>query len=254
MARFTGKNVSCDWVGGNQYFYDKNGNEIFHVDGVNRALVIPAGSTLNAPGTDLESASTVAAAGSSQGTAAALASKTNAVTGADNTVSVVLPTAIIGEVVEVINTDSTHTLPVYPATGAAINSGSANAAFTLGPGKSARFAATSTTQWYAALASAGAPVIGVAAGYKVARGIVAVTNAASGIATVVTGLATVVACGATMADDPTITCESVTASIGDQAGSPAAGSIYVKGWKTFGGTPAAMTTTSVSVNWFAIGT
>lgn len=100
----------------------------------------------------------------------------------------------------------------------------------------------------------GAAVAGVASGYKVARGVVAVTSAHSGVETVVTGLATVVACGATMADDPTTTCESVTAAIGDQAGSPAAGSIYVKGWKTLGGTPVASTTASVNVNWFAIGT
>ena len=94
----------------------------------------------------------------------------------------------------------------------------------------------------------------VAAGYKIARGVAAVTNAGSGIATVVTGLATVVAIIATMVDDPTTTCEMVTASIGDQAGAPAAGSVYLKGWKTLGGTPAAMTTTTVNVNWIAIGT
>lgn len=103
----------------------------------------------------------------------------------------------------------------------------------------------------AALATAAAAV---AAGYKIARGVVAVTNAHSGVETVVTGLATVVAVVATMADDPTTTCEQVTASIGDQAGTPAAGSILVKGWKTLGGTPVAMTTTTVNVNWVAIGT
>lgn len=98
------------------------------------------------------------------------------------------------------------------------------------------------------------PVVGVASGYKVARGVAAVTSAASGVATVVTGLATVVSVQATMQDDPTTTCEMVTASIGDQAGTPAAGSILLKGWKTLGGTPVAMTTTSVSVNWTAVGT
>ncbi len=100
----------------------------------------------------------------------------------------------------------------------------------------------------------GAAVAGVAAGYKVARGVDAVTNAHSGIETVVTGLATVVSCTATMADDPTTTAEAVTCSIGDQAGSPAAGSIYVKGWKTLGGTPAASTTTTFNANWIAVGT
>lgn len=103
-------------------------------------------------------------------------------------------------------------------------------------------------------ADVGAAIVGVAAGYKTARGVAAVTNAASGVATVVTGLATVVAVIATMADDPTTTCEEVTATIGDQVGAPAAGSIIIKGWKTLGGTPVAMTTTTVNVNWLAIGT
>lgn len=94
----------------------------------------------------------------------------------------------------------------------------------------------------------------VAAGYKIARGVVAITNAHSGIETVVSGLATVVAVVISMEDDPTTTCEMVTASIGDQAGAPAAGSFYAKGWKTLGGTPAAMTTTTVNARWLAIGT
>ena len=94
----------------------------------------------------------------------------------------------------------------------------------------------------------------VAAGYKVARGVVAITNAHSGVETVVTGLATVVAVIISMEDDPTTTCEMVTATIGDQAGTPAAGSFLAKGWKTLGGTPAAMTTTTVNACWFAIGT
>ena len=45
---FSGKNVSCKWISGNQYFYDINGNEIFHVDGASRKFVLPSGSTLDA--------------------------------------------------------------------------------------------------------------------------------------------------------------------------------------------------------------
>jgi len=96
--------------------------------------------------------------------------------------------------------------------------------------------------------------VAVGAGYKIARGVAAVTAAGTGVATVVTGLTTVVAIVVTMQDDPTTTCESMTATIGDQTSAPVAGSVYIKGWKTFGGTPVPMTTTSVSVNWFAIGT
>jgi hypothetical protein len=48
----------------------------------------------------------------------------------------------------------------------------------------------------------------------------------------------------------------VSASIGDQAGSPASGSFLLKTWKNTGGTdptPAVATTFSKKVNWIAIG-
>ncbi len=95
---------------------------------------------------------------------------------------------------------------------------------------------------------------GVAEGYKVARG-QHTTVAASD--TVVTGLSTVVAAVACLDSDPGDDPMFATASIGDQAGSPAAGSILVKTWKNTGGTdptPAAATTFSKKVNWIAIGT
>ncbi len=75
--------------------------------------------------------------------------------------------------------------------------------------------------------------------------------------TVVTGLATVIACGATEDSDPIDNPEWVTATIGDQAGSPAAGSIIVKTWQNTSGsdpTPVAATTFSKKVNWWAYGT
>ncbi len=74
--------------------------------------------------------------------------------------------------------------------------------------------------------------------------------------TVATGLATVVACGVTEDSDPIDDPEWFTATIGDQAGSPAAGSIIIKGWKNTGGTdptPAAATTFGKKVNWWAYG-
>jgi len=49
----------------------------------------------------------------------------------------------------------------------------------------------------------------------------------------------------------------VTAQIGDQAGTPAAGSIIIKSWQNTGGTdptPAAASTFGKKVNWIAIGT
>lgn len=75
--------------------------------------------------------------------------------------------------------------------------------------------------------------------------------------TIVTGLATVVSVVATLDSDPVDDPCLVTASIGDQAGAPAAGSILIKTWKNTGGTdptPAAATTFGKKVNWVAYGT
>lgn len=97
----------------------------------------------------------------------------------------------------------------------------------------------------------------VAAGYKVARG---QTTTGSASDTVVTGLATVVAVVASLEDNPVVGCSFASAAIGDQAGTPAAGSILVKTWKPTtagaGGNPdlVAASTFSKKVNWIAIGT
>lgn len=48
-------NVSSDWAGGNQYFYDKSRNVIAYWDGTNRKLVIPSGSTLEVAGVTVDS-------------------------------------------------------------------------------------------------------------------------------------------------------------------------------------------------------
>lgn len=103
----------------------------------------------------------------------------------------------------------------------------------------------------AALATAAAAV---AAGYKIARG-QHTTVAASD--TVATGLTTVVAVVASLDSDPVDDPFMCSASIGDQAGTPAAGSILIKTWKNTGGTdptPAAATTFGKKVNWIAVGT
>ena len=96
-------------------------------------------------------------------------------------------------------------------------------------------------------------VIGVAAGYKIARGQVTTSTASD---TVVTGLTTVVAAVAVLDDDPVLTAAWATASIGDQAAAPAAGSIYIKTWmptSTSVTDPVAATTFTKKVNWIAIG-
>lgn len=105
----------------------------------------------------------------------------------------------------------------------------------------------------AVAAGANLAVSGVAAGYKTARGVATIT----GSGTVVTGLTTVVAVVATMQADASLTNgTSVTATIGDQAGTPAAGSVIIKVWKPTGSgdaTPIA-SAAAVAVNWVAIGT
>ncbi|MFN3656824.1 MAG: capsid cement protein [Pseudolabrys sp.] len=99
-------------------------------------------------------------------------------------------------------------------------------------------------------------IAGVGAGYKIARG---VHQQAAASDTVVTGLANVVACGVTFRDGPTVKQLFASASIGDQAGAPAAGSILLKTFKPTAVdnvTPTAATdfTDNLSLNWWAIGT
>lgn len=104
----------------------------------------------------------------------------------------------------------------------------------------------------ATVTTALAAVRGVTAGTKIARGVASIT----GSGTVVTGLTTVAAIVATLQDDAALTGNAVTATIGDQAGAPAAGSVTIKVWKpTASGdvTPIAATAAK-SVNWIAFGT
>lgn len=99
-------------------------------------------------------------------------------------------------------------------------------------------------------------VAGVAAGYKVARG---VHQQAAASDTVVTGLTTVVAVVASWRDTPTLKQMFITATIGDQAGTPAAGSVLIKTFKPTANndvTPTAATdfTDALSIDWIAVGT
>lgn len=89
----------------------------------------------------------VAAAGTNQGTAAALAEGLNVVSAADGTKGVRLPTAVAGMVVVVKNTVAAA-LPIYPATGAAVNAVAANGAYSIGNLTSTMLVASSATQWY----------------------------------------------------------------------------------------------------------
>jgi len=73
--------------------------------------------------------------------------------------------------------------------------------------------------------------------------------------TIVTGLSKVVCVVAQLDSDPVDGAMHVTATIGDQAGTPAAGSVIIKSWKSTDGdaTLVAGTTFSKLVNWVAYG-
>jgi len=74
--------------------------------------------------------------------------------------------------------------------------------------------------------------------------------------TIVTGLSVVTSAVASLESAPVLTCDRATAVIGDQAGTPAAGSILIKSWMpTASGnaTPVAATTFSKLVSWQASG-
>lgn len=74
--------------------------------------------------------------------------------------------------------------------------------------------------------------------------------------TVVTGLSKVFAAWAILDDAPVAGCQHAQASIGDQVGAPAPGSILIKTWKATATADTAMiaaTTFGKKVNWFAIG-
>jgi hypothetical protein len=90
-------------------------------------------------------------------------------------------------------------------------------------------------------------------GLKVASG---QTTTVAASDTIVTGLKKVLACVANLEDAPVIGCDRAQAVMGDQAGTPAAGSILVKTFKptaTGDATPIAATTFTKKVNWIAIG-
>lgn len=94
----------------------------------------------------------------------------------------------------------------------------------------------------------------IAAGYKLARG-QSTTVAASD--TIASGLATVVAVVCSYDTDVADANSWVTCSIGDQAGTPVAGSFLLKTWQNTSGndpTPAAAGSFSKKVNWIAVGT
>jgi hypothetical protein len=101
----------------------------------------------------------VAAAGSSQGTATALAGYSAVfyqVTGADGTKAVKLPDANKGKFIVIKNDDAANAaLPVYPFLADTVNGGSANAAYTMAANSCSIFIGTSTGNWITLASAAG---------------------------------------------------------------------------------------------------
>jgi hypothetical protein len=89
----------------------------------------------------------VEATGANQDTASATAYGLNLVANADDTAGVILPEAVIGGQVIIVNQEAANSLEVYPADGESINGGTANAPVTMGNAEAAVFLAVSGSAW-----------------------------------------------------------------------------------------------------------
>lgn len=106
------------------------------------------GTDITATGGLYIKSATVAAAGNSQGTAAAVSDGFTLVTGADSTKGVVLPPAVAGRVVIIKNNTAAQTLPIYPAASDAINAIAVNSPYTIAALTSTILVAYDATTWY----------------------------------------------------------------------------------------------------------
>lgn len=91
------------------------------------------------------------AAGSGQSDGVALVEGLNVIDSANSSKAAVLPPAVKGMEVWVVNTVSGQTLPVYPASGGQIDWAGSDTSVTVAGRKTRIFRASSTTQWYSVL-------------------------------------------------------------------------------------------------------
>lgn len=240
--------------------------EVGFVDGVtagtglaSKAAVLDSSGNFMMPATGLfglsRAALAAAGAGSDATDAAVIATQIVAVTASDATKGVALPAAAVtlGPIL-VINTVNTAaaTLKVWPVSAGndAINGGSANAAFVMGPGQAAWFIPTSATQWYVMAAAAFSPVSGVAGLYKIARSAAPVALDGSNPTSVAHGLTTAIAAFAQL---------SGTAAPGDATAVLSVAingaNLDVYGWMPISGTDPTLVASTGTENfhWFAIG-
>jgi hypothetical protein len=97
--------------------------------------------------TGTPSIGTVAAAGTTQGTATALTKSLTYVTGADGTAGVILPASATGGIYTVYNADASNVIRVYPGSGDDINDGTANVHVTIPPKAVGKFESLDSTTW-----------------------------------------------------------------------------------------------------------
>jgi hypothetical protein len=121
--------------------FDKSTNVLTVTGNISTANVTASAYHIRSVGTG------ISAAGSVQANATVLAKEFNQVTTVSAGQGVKLPTTVAGMAIVVTNT-SANSLLVYPDTGAAINTLSANAALSQAAGSTVQFVAISATQWY----------------------------------------------------------------------------------------------------------
>lgn len=108
---------------------------------------VVSGNTVTANVYVMTVATTISANGTTQAEATPLTKSFNVVSSVSTNQGVSLPTATAGMSIYITNT-SANTLKIYPATGASINTESANASVNLSSNVTVQFIAPTATQWY----------------------------------------------------------------------------------------------------------
>lgn len=111
------------------------------------AVTAPGGITGSVTGNLIVPTATVAATGTNQGNAAAIATGFTLVSGADGTKGVLLPVAAAG-LVCIVKNGAAAVLKIWPASGDAINALSVDAAFSVAASVGLLLVAYDATTWY----------------------------------------------------------------------------------------------------------
>jgi len=185
---------------------DHTAGDLLIADGTKfECLPLSGPFKLSAAGLLSLNSATVAAAGSAQGDAGALAAGLSLVSAADATKGVKLPTAAAGGLC-IVKNNANAVLKVYPNTSDKIDGGSANAAISVQPYTKVVFTAYDATDWYsdqvAVVSTAGAQTVAGAKTFSTMPILPAATVAAAGssqgtAAAIATGITWVTAADAT---------------------------------------------------------